>query len=79
MASDLKSWGKKYTRTTLMKLTEQRKLVTMQTVDAKDWKKYLASVIRADFPFPANLGTLLLLMTFLGPCPGLRDIVFGSS
>lgn len=25
-----------------------------------------------------KFGTILLLMTFLDPCPGLRDIVFGS-
>lgn len=52
--------------------------IATATVDAKVWVEHFASSIRAGFPFPANLGTLLLLMTFLDLCPGLRDIVFGS-
>lgn len=52
--------------------------IAKTTVDAKVWVEHFASSIRAGFPFPANLGTLLLLMTFLDLCPGLRDIVFGS-
>lgn len=53
-------------------------VIIMQTVDVKSSQEYFASLIRVGLSFPANLGTLLLLMTFLDPCPGLRDIVFGS-
>lgn len=57
----------------------QTVVITMQTVDVKGWSGIFAFLIRAGLFFPpANLGTLLLLMTFLDPCPGLRDIVFRS-
>lgn len=47
-------------------------VIIMHSVNVKGQPGIFASLIKASLSSPANLGTLLLLMTFLDPCLGLK-------